>query len=253
MSDPKEPHYLTHQFHRGPDYYAGCFADPGAPIRLDASTTYTALRPRRDIDTPDAPGILDPVPRRILEHAPEARLIYIMRDPVKRAASAYRHQVRHDPEPAGPLSLMACMEADPMLVLLGRYADQIERYFEVIPPDRFLFLDFRDLTRDPLQTVARCCRFLDIPTDGIAPDGGRAEKHAAWHSTRAARLLSRATRRVPHLRRLGRQVLPEPIQRLLIDRVMRQPSRIFFHDEAEVAGLFVEDRQRVYDLTGLRI
>lgn len=254
VSDPKEPHYLTHQFSQGPEYYARCFSDPDAKIRLDASTTYTVLRPRAQFDVEGAPGILDPVPQRIMDNAPEARLIYIMRDPVRRATSAYRHHMRRkDEAPQGSLSLLACMDADPMLVLAGRYADQIERYLEVFPRERFLFLDFRDLIQNPDAVLGRVCEFLQIAPPALNQQTLKTEKNAAYQLSTAGRLLRRSRRFLPGLTRTARRVLPEPVQRVLLDKVLRKPSEIVFHDEEAAALLFAEDRARVEALTGLKI
>lgn len=253
VSDPKEPHYLSHRFDRGPAYYEGCFANPEAPVRLDASTTYTVLRPRRDMDVTDAPGILDPVPERIAECAPGARLIYIMRDPVKRAGSAYKHLLRKDAPPQGAVSLVQCLEENPMLALTGRYADQIERYLEVFALSDFLFLDFADLIREPAAVVQKTCDFLGISAEGIAPERTGTEKNSAYQTTAAGQLLKKSARVLPGIRRAGRAVLPRGAQKLLIDNVLRKPSEVRFTDEAEAAALFAEDRARVFELTGMRI
>jgi hypothetical protein len=92
----------------------------------------------------------------------------VLRDPVKRAASAHRHNLRMSRPPDGPQSLLKAFEDNPMLVIGSRYADQIERYFEVFRPERFLFLDFRRLTKDTAAVLDEVCDFL-----GLSPVGSR--------------------------------------------------------------------------------
>lgn len=253
VSDPKEPQFFTNHFADGFGAYARCFADPAAPIRIDASTTYSFLRPRRDMDTPDAPGIDAPVPQRIAEAAPEARFIYVLRDPVKRAASAHRHNMRLAPPPEGPLSLLQAFEDNPMLVVASRYADQIERYFEVFPRDRFLFLDFRRLTRETATVLDEICRFLGLDPGGITLEEATRARHSAYRVTSAGRVLRRGMAMAPGLARTARAIVPEGLKTRLLDPVTKAPSEIAFHDEEAAAAVFAEDRARVEALTGLRI
>lgn len=253
VSDPKEPQFFTRQFGRGEGFYRSCFARPDAPVRLDASTTYSFLRPARAMDDPDAPGLLDPVPQRIAEWAPDARFIYVLRNPVVRAASAYRHLMRTQPPPAGPVSLLDCLHELPMLELISRYADQIERYLEVFPRDRFLFLDFRDLTADPVATVQRVCDFLGATRPDLQLAAAEEDKHQAYRLTPAGLAMHRLRKSLPGAVNLVRRGLPGPLERYLLGRIARAPAHIVLTHQAEAAALFREDLDRVEALTGLRL
>lgn len=253
VSDPKEPQFFTRQFEKGEDFYRACFARPDAPVRLDASTTYSFLRPAHAMNDPDAPGLLDPVPQRIAEWAPDARFIYVLRDPVGRAASAYRHVMRMQPAPKEPVSLLDCLHERPMLALASRYADQIERYFAVFPRDRFLFLDFRDLTADPAGTVRKVCDFLGAAQPDLRLDTAEEDKHPAYRLTPAGLVLHRLRNGLPGLARLLQRGLPGPVERYLSRRVARAPARIVLTHQAEAAALFRADLDRVEVLTGLRL
>ena len=253
VSDPKEPQFFSSCFDRGPGFYETCFADKTAPIRLDASTTYSFLRPRHAMDIPGAPGLLAPVPQRIKEHAPEARFIYIMRDPVQRAASAYRHNARFYPATGTSLSLIKCLRADPMLELISRYSCQIERYFEVFSPDRFLFLKFDALTEDPMAVVQGTCAFLNIPMTGISIKSSEPNKHGAYQLTTAGELAHRAANAFPRTVRALKDAIPVSLKDAFVGQVIKRASDISFYDEDAAADLFRMDRERVFELTGLRI
>jgi hypothetical protein len=256
VSDPKEPQFFTTGFQEGFETYARCFSDPDAQIRLDASTTYSFLRPRRDMerDLPeDAPGLTDPVPQRIAEVCPEARFIYVLRDPVKRAVSAHRHNMRTEPPPAGPISLLEAFERNPMLVVASRYADQIERYLEVFSRDRFLFLDFARVTCDTAGVLDDVCRFLGISAEGITLEAADRAKHSAYRMTPVGRLVRGAQRAMPGAARTLRAAVPYGLKARVLDPVMKASAEIVFHDEADAVALFAEDRARVEALTDLRI
>ncbi|SNR66627.1 sulfotransferase [Paracoccus sediminis] len=253
VSDPKEPQFFTRQFGKGEDFYRGCFARPDAPVRLDASTTYSFLRPAHALDDPDAPGLLDPVPQRIAEWAPDARFIYVLRDPVGRAASAYRHSMRMQPPPKGPVSMLDCLRDQPMLGLISRYGDQIERYLAVFPRDRFLFLDFRDLTADPGLTVRRVCDFLGAAQPDLRLSAAEEDKHPAYRLTPVGQAVHRLRKALPGLAGTLQRNLPRPLERYLSHRVARAPASIALTHQAEAAALFRADLDRVEALTGLRL
>lgn len=253
VSDPKEPQFFTRQFDRGEAFYRSCFARPDAPVRLDASTTYSFLRPARAMHIPDAPGLLDPVPQRIAEWAPDARFIYVLRDPVSRMVSAYRHGMRMQPVPKGPVSLLDCLREDPMLELISRYGDQIERYLEVFPRERFLFVDFRDLTANPALVVRRVCDFLGAAQPALQLDAAEEDRHPAHRLTAAGLLMLRARNTLPGVAGALQRNLPRPLTRWLSQHIMRAPSDIVVTHQAEAAELFREDLERVEQLTGLRL
>lgn len=251
VSDPKENHFFTHNYDKGAEFYASCFARPEAEILLDASTTYSFLRARDQMDDPNAPGIADPIPERIAAACPEAKFIYILRDPVKRAASAHRHNRRAKETPAEPVSLMHYMrEVNPMLEVASRYADQIERYLEVFPRDRFLFLDFRRVTSETPQVVTEVCAFLGIPPEGITLSDGKRGTHSAHRMTGAGRAI-RATLKAVGLEDAVRRALPQVVKSKVVDPIIKAPAGWTFHDEAEVAKLFEADRARIGSLTGI--
>ncbi|MEM1361684.1 MAG: sulfotransferase [Pseudomonadota bacterium] len=251
VSDPKEPQFFTSHYESGFDAYAAIFADPQAKIRLDASTTYSFLRPKADLDIPDAPGLAAPVPQRILAAAPDARFIYILRDPVKRAASAHRHNMRSQPQPTMPISLLRCLQENPMLAIASRYAAQIERWLEHVPRERFLFVDFQRLVSDTENVIAEVCDFLDVQPGEISLGQAERGKHSAYRDTGLGQAMRRAMRAMPGLSRSVKALVPANLKQRVFDPVMKAPSEIVFYDELETYAVFAEDSARTQALTGI--
>ncbi len=81
LSDPKEPGYFVDPDAKGLEWYRGCFPAKLPAMLLDASTGYTMMAAQSGAD--------DSVPLRIKAAAPDARFIYVLRDPVDRTISAY--------------------------------------------------------------------------------------------------------------------------------------------------------------------
>jgi hypothetical protein len=124
-------------------------------------------------------------PPRIAAALPEARLIVVLRDPVERAWSHYHNERRLQAEPlsfedavgseperlAGQAERMA---ADPgyhsfawrhhSYLARGRYAEQLERLYELFPPGQVLVVQSELLRADPNRALEDVWRFL-----GLAP------------------------------------------------------------------------------------
>jgi hypothetical protein len=106
-------------------------------------------------------------PARLRAAVPHARLVVILRDPVERAVSGYHHAVRMgdetrpidvalDPANAEDLPAVEAVEwyDDPACparlrghLARGRYAEQLERWFAVVPRGQVLVLETRELAR----------------------------------------------------------------------------------------------------------
>lgn len=164
----KEVHYFDLHFDRGPDWYRRQFATRPGAVGLEASPYYM-YEPR--------------VPARLRALVPEAKLVFLLRDPIARAYSHYRKNRRDGREPLDFLAAVRAEEerlageeermlADPAYVSglhqyysyagRGRYAEQLLRWREHFPATQMLVLDAGDLYADPRRTLARVLDFLSL-------------------------------------------------------------------------------------------
>lgn len=92
---------------------------------------------------------------------PELRLILCLRDPVKRAISAWGHYLAHgEIDPALPFR-EACRYGG--IVDMGFYARHLSRWLEVYPAKRILILHLEeDIITDPEQALRRATGFLGV-------------------------------------------------------------------------------------------
>jgi hypothetical protein len=161
LSSPKEPDYFSRFYSKGLDWYKSCFADSSKCL-IDASTSYTC-RPLPKVYDEDHNFTQHPlvgVPEKMHQLSPDARLIYIVREPIKRTYSGYWHQVRSG------------VETDPMDVAvfkntyyrrISKYAEQLEYYLEYFKPEQILLLDFDKLIKSPHEQINICLEFLGLP------------------------------------------------------------------------------------------
>ncbi|GAA4104595.1 sulfotransferase domain-containing protein [Nonomuraea soli] len=176
----KSPWYFYAHYAKGDTWYRSHFA---TEARLDRLAERLGHRPLTGEACPYY--MYDPrIPARVAGRMPEAKIIVLLRDPVKRAYSHYWEAVgkgvetlpfedalaAEDDRLAGEVERMA---ADPLYYSRahdffsyrdrGVYAPQLERWFEVFPRERFLIMSAETLYRDEQAGLDRATDFLGLP------------------------------------------------------------------------------------------
>jgi hypothetical protein len=166
MSHEKEPGYFVEELglHKGEEWYFSRWAGLNGQHRYrgESSTHYTKL------------PIFQGVPDRLFRFNPEARLIYIMRNPFDRVVSHYWHAVR-DVYHGGELRpLLKAVKEDPGYLAFSDYATQLEPYFERFGRSAVLTLTFESLLENPQREVDRIYDWLGLPSHPIGDKSGKA-------------------------------------------------------------------------------
>jgi len=196
------------------EWYRALFSEARPDQRVgERSTTYLPSR--------KAPG-------RIARLLPDARILVVLRDPVKRAYSHYWHLVRvgttnqtfEDAIRTGPLHL----------IQRGLYREQLESYHQHFPADQIRVVVFEKLVRDMAAEVASVCRFLEVDPPATPPtaDGVR-ENAARVPSSLAFQLMLNRVLGGNTTARYGQADLPERSAGKappLASRLRRQISRV---------------------------
>ncbi|HJR52543.1 MAG TPA: sulfotransferase [Gemmatimonadota bacterium] len=155
MSRSKELNFFveSRNWRRGVEWYAARFSS-GTAIRGESSPGYS--------NAARFPG----VPGRMHSVLPDARLVYMVRDPIERLISQWVHTIAEGTE-RRPLADAA---ADELYIDGSRYWRQISAYLEHYSPSRILVVAMEDLSRDQPSTVRRVLEFLDVDPDVPLPD-----------------------------------------------------------------------------------
>jgi len=165
MSREKEPGYFVEELAlaKGESWYRSLFdADERYLYRGESSTHYTKL--------PVYGGVVE----RIYRFNPQARLIYIMRNPFERTVSHYWHAVR-DLHHGGELRpLLEAVREQPDYLAFSDYAMQLEPYIERFGRESVYALTFEALVRDPQSEVDRICDWLELERCAIGGETARA-------------------------------------------------------------------------------
>jgi Sulfotransferase family len=162
MCSPKEPcHFVDPEvlretwpamwergYWRSQDRYLSLFnGAESAAVIGEASTVYSR-----------APKF-GSVPERILEFNPQARFIYIMRDPLERTISHYWHTVRWWRERRPMLS---AIRTDPHYTDVSHYAQQLNEYLRWVDLSRIHVVTFEQLVADPGEQMRRMYAWLGV-------------------------------------------------------------------------------------------
>lgn len=134
---------------RGADWYRSRLPEEGR-LRGDVSPGYTS---------PDHPGVA----ARMGDVAPSARLLYLVRDPLDRAVSQYRHHRREGDERRALAD--ALLDPTSHYVRRSRYCAGLRPFLDRFPSEQIAVVDRDDLLHRTVGTVAAICRFI-----GAAPD-----------------------------------------------------------------------------------
>ncbi len=182
ISSPKELNFFIAErnWPRGVDWYRARF-DPAAAVRVEASPNYTAY--------PQHKG----VPERMAEVVPDARLLYIVRDPIDRIAAHWVHNYskgRHHGQ------LEAILKPNTSYIDRSRYAMQLERFLAVYPREQVLVLENEDLRARRAETLRKVFEFAGADP-GFTDRRFASVRHKTDRKTRLSPLGERIENRHP--------------------------------------------------------
>jgi len=169
---------------RGDKWYTSLFAPAGNRLTGDVTPYYANLPPERIAC--------------IHTLLPEARIIYLLRDPIDRLWSqAGMEQVRRNPAKTElPERIVLALLDKDLSAGLSDYAGNLERWSSCYPVDQILVGFYDQLAEDPVGLLQDVHRFLGLKTNMDLVPAGVRERHNAGRDSsvpdRLARIMARA-------------------------------------------------------------
>ena len=161
ISQSMEPKFFGRNYLRGWEWYANQFeADPQRPLRGEASTMYSSSY-----------GSYARTPELILHHLGPIPLIYLVRHPLRRIESHWRHwrgRSKHCPTFD---KLLCSPRLRQRVVEASLYHQQWQRYQRWFPQQSMLSITTEELSAQPQFTLQRILSFI-----GATPDCSRLLK-----------------------------------------------------------------------------
>jgi len=161
MTPKKEVHFFDLNYHLGIKWYKKHFkgVNNGKIKAIGEATPFYMY--------------LESVPMRIFNTLPDVKLIFILRDPVKRAYSHYWHEVRLGYE---SLSFNKAIEKEEDRLSKGdlfskqhysykdrgKYIIQLERFRKYFPKNQLLILINEELKENPHEVLQKVFEFLGV-------------------------------------------------------------------------------------------
>lgn len=189
----KEPQFFNNadQVAAGLDSYYAQFSElAGKQAIGEASTTYTMF-PR-----------FERAAEAIAEHLPDAKLIYLVRDPLRRIESHWldgiaRFGVKQSFNDAVRSNVNT-------YIAVSQYWMQLDRYRQLFHDERLHVLFLEDMTRDPAAAAQQCYAFLGINPqfrprhlDARNVSGTRSCDRPLLRALRSIKPLYRLARKLP--------------------------------------------------------
>jgi sulfotransferase family protein len=156
MARPKETRFFTDKWALGPEWYSAQFADAaGDELLGESSVNYMN------------PDLSPAAAERMTSLIPHARLISVLRHPVDRIRSHYRHEIQRNREKRGFLEALR----DPGNPYLAHssYYTCLRPYLERFPREQLLLVRFEDLVKPPGPAWSAVLQFLGLE-DRPLPD-----------------------------------------------------------------------------------
>lgn len=241
MCEPKEPRFFTdHNWDKGVQWYENLFEDAeGYKAIGEASPAYTWGS--------------DLVPKRIYETLGDIKYIYIVRHPVERMISHYRHALFHRWVPQGT-ALEDAIKIKPGLKKCSSYYWQIERFLPYTKKEQWHVLSLENLRSNPQTEVQKIFSFLEVD-ENIRCELGRANVTAEkkqlpqWYLHMKKRLKASQTIQKIIQTPLFQKKNKDALAKILMGRQIEKPV-MTEQQQQEYEREFFEDVQKFSEFTG---
>jgi hypothetical protein len=231
VSKRKETDFFLgrHEYRRGLSWYSAQFRKRTTAIG-EASPNYTKRH------------LWDGVPERISRTLPEVKLIYVVRDPIRRILSHYVHNYAHGRE-RRPFSEATSPESN--YVKTSMYAYQLDAFLDYFPLERILIVDSDALRNETSSLLQEVFGFVGVDPDFDVPNIDE-KFHVSADKLRRPALVrhvkNRTLRRILHPLLPARLTKPQPFE----------PPELSPEDSNRLAESLQSDIQRFKELTGMK-
>jgi hypothetical protein len=237
VSRPKELNFFIAErnWPKGVDWYRSHF-DPNAKVRSEASPNYTAY-----------PQHLE-VPERMHAVVPDAKLLYMVRDPIDRIAAHWVHNFAKRREKGDLRTTL--LHPNTSYIARSHYYAQLQRFLRLYPRERVMVIEQEELRHRRNDTLRRIFEFAGVDA-GFSHPGFAAQRHRTARKRRGTPLTA-VLERID--RRRGRP--PAARFRALAGRILPLGRAIEVPDvrsalPPETLRSLRDDAERLRELTGL--
>jgi len=150
MASVKETHFFSQHYEQGVDWYQGQFSGcKNERIIGEFSTSYLMDKS---------------VPERIHTVLPQAKLLFILRNPIERAYSNYWFSLSLGTQVGGSSfsDVIHSEEGYKKYIVPGFYYDHLLEFLKYFDQSQIFIMFTENLKRQPLNEIQRCYEFLGV-------------------------------------------------------------------------------------------
>jgi len=212
MSKPKELNFFVEELNwdLGLDWYASRF-DGRSAVRGESSPHYSNL--------PRFAGVAE----RIRKHCPDARLIYMVRDPIKRILSHWVHATGAGYETRELVPTLS--EPDSSYVHRSLYWMQLQPYLELFDRAQIELISQEELQGEREETMRRAFAFAGVDESFTSEQFDREWEKSSAKQGDKYQVMEKLVK-LPGLRSFDRNFdrLPESL-RWVVEKVVHDPEK----------------------------
>jgi hypothetical protein len=239
MSDPKETDFFLEQNERTLDWYRRCFAEE-APVSGESSPNYTKY------------PAFDGVPERMHRLLPNAKLVYLVRDPVERAVSHYIHNWAERRETEPPDEALRPVD-ESWYLTVSRYHKQLSRYLDYYSLEDIRVIEAERLRERREEVLRDLFQFLGVDPD-FQSKVFEQEHHTSAAKKRQTKLASffRWSTTGQILKNAGKRMVPQAVVESIKEALKRDVEKPTPSGAAleEMRAYLAEDVENLRQLTG---
>lgn len=223
MSLQKDVNFFSprHAWEKGPEWYKALFSDH-SKLLGDTSAGYS-----------QHPGVPD-VPHNLASFNPSAKIIYLVRDPIRRILSHYSHNVAQGREKRSLDEALKNLKSN-HYINSSLYFMQLSQYLEFFDKSQILVLTSEALADQRTATLERAFRFLGVDNsftsktfEIVLHQTAKLRRNSAFGDVLdGIPLLRKLKSRIPFTgRRLTKPKLMQPLERLLAQSLQEDISAL---------------------------
>ncbi len=198
----------------------------------------------------------------IYNYNPSAKIIAILRNPADRAFSHWQYLSRDDRCPHKSFKQAVKEEMEMIAredwihpfpyLAMGFYARNLQRYYNIFPPEQIRVFLYDDLKVNPQQLLSEIQEFLNLDPQNL-PIEGDVNKSGLPASRTAHRLLN-----TPNpLRKLAKSFLPYPSLRKQLIKTLNRANlkrqTLGLEAASQLSDYFAEDIAELESLVGMTL
>ena len=155
ISHPKEPKFFGRRYDLGWEWYGKLFRHgKKRKLRGEGSTMYASAL----TSFSHAPSLMH-------RYLPELKLVYVVRHPLERLESQWRHRKGRKRNTPDFQSLLRSRHLRKLVVGCSLYYERLKPFRELYPDNQIHCLTFESLIGNPHETLRGLCQFLNADTN----------------------------------------------------------------------------------------